>query len=77
MVLTVFLVLMGTFYSRIGWAICVLPKSENKVKWIIGFLLQDPPLRCSGPGPGCGDTWTERVWAGGGNNFPPGAGLGP
>lgn len=27
-----FLTLVGTFYSGIGWAVCILPKSENKVK---------------------------------------------
>jgi len=41
------------------------------VKQIIGFLLQDLPLHGSGPGPGCMATRTERMWAGGGNNFPP------
>lgn len=65
-----FWILLGKFYSRIDWAICISPKSESKVKQIIGFLLQDPPLHGSEPGPGYGATWTEYMWASGGSNFP-------
>lgn len=66
-----FWILPGTFCIRVGWAICMLPKSENKVQQVMGFLLQDSPLNSSGPGPSCGATWTERMWEAGGTDLGP------